>query len=147
MTCLCNFLLNDFCVGVVTKNTWATGEVTLWLFSLVFQMIDYYHHHKRLKLIFIVFELFIDYFSMISAGFLCTAAVVVDDVVLGVYELSVVSMFLSFALWKNEIDTGNVRILVVMSDQFRFCLPSLWTQIIPFAIMEWVIYICQMLKW
>ena len=35
---------------------------------------------------------------MVSAGFLCTAAVVVYDIVLVNYELSVISMFLSTVL-------------------------------------------------
>ena len=33
------FLLNNLCVDVDPKNSWAHGEVILWLFFFVFQMI------------------------------------------------------------------------------------------------------------
>ena len=62
---------------------------------------------------------------MVSAGFSCEAAVVVDGVVLVDDELSVITTFLSFLLCKNEIDTGTVRILVVIPGLFLFYLPSL----------------------
>ena len=61
-------------------------------------MIENHHQQKILQLNFIVFELFVDYFSMVSAVFSYIAAAVVDDVVLVDYELSVISMFLSFVL-------------------------------------------------
>ena len=97
---ICNFILNDFWVSVVLTSSWALGEVALWLFFFVFKMTDYYHQQHRLQLEFDHFGIFTDYFSMISPGFLCTAVVVVDDVVLGDYELSVISMFLYFVLWQ-----------------------------------------------
>ena len=46
----------------------------------------------------IAFYLFTDYFSMVSAGFSCTAPVSVYDVVLVDDELSVISIYLSFVL-------------------------------------------------
>ena len=36
LTGTCIFLLNDFCIDVVPKNSWEIGEVKLWLFFLAF---------------------------------------------------------------------------------------------------------------
>ena len=44
--------------------------------------------------------------------------------------------FLSSMLWHFGIETGTVRILVVMSGRFMFCLPSLITHPIVLAITE-----------
>ena len=61
---------------------------------------------------------------MVSAGFLCTSEVIVDNIVLVDDELSVISMFLSFVLWRFEIETGNLRRLVIMSGNVLFYSPS-----------------------
>ena len=61
---------------------------------------------------------------MVSAGFLCTSEVIVDNIVLVDDELSVISMFLSFVLWRFEIETGNLRRLVIMSGHVLFYSPS-----------------------
>ena len=115
------------------------------VFSLCFKLLSIIINRNFCNCILIVFELFGYYFSMVSAGFLCTAAVVVYDIVLVNYELSVISMFLSTVLWKNEIGTGTVRVLVFMLGHFIFCFPSLWTPPILLAIIKLVIF-CQMCK-
>ena len=48
-------------------------------------------------------------------------------------------------LWLNEILTGTVRRLVVISGHLMICLPILWTQTILLAITE-IVFFCQMLK-
>ena len=39
-----------FMCGVVTINAWSPREVTLWLFFLVFQMIELHRQQQRLQL-------------------------------------------------------------------------------------------------
>ena len=70
------------CVGAVPKNCWALGEVTLWLFFIGVSNNDCHNQHQCLQLNFGHFLIFRYSFSMVSAGFSCTAAVVVDNVVL-----------------------------------------------------------------
>ena len=62
--------------------------------------------------------------------------VLVDNVVLMDYELSVISMFSSFVLRQNEIETCIVRRLLAMSGCFMLFLPSFLTCSILLATME-----------
>ena len=71
------------------------------------------------------FKLFGDYFPIMSADFSCTASMVLGDIVLVEDKLSFIYIFLSSMLWQHEIETWNIRRLVVMSGQFMLCLPSL----------------------
>ena len=93
LTGICKFILKYFCVGVATTNDWAYGEVTLWLFFLVFQIIEHNYQQHILQLNFDSFWFFANSFSMVSAGFSCIESVVLYEVVLLDGELSVISMF------------------------------------------------------
>ena len=77
---------------------------------------------------------------MVSGGFLCTVAVVVDDVILVDDELSTISMFLSLVLWNFEIETDTVGRLLGRVGHSMFYLPSLWTRPIPLDILKWVVF-------
>ena len=40
LTGVCKFDLNYFCIGVVTTNSWAPGEVIMWFFSWCFKWLS-----------------------------------------------------------------------------------------------------------
>ena len=81
LTGLWKFILNYFCVDVVPGNAWALGEVTLWLFSIGVSNDWALSSTATFAIEFwSFFELFVYSFSMVSAGFLCTATVLVDYV-------------------------------------------------------------------
>ena len=103
LTGVWNFLINYLCVGVVPINACAPSEVTLWLFFLCVSNDLSSSSTATFAIKFwSFFEIFGDYFLILSAGFLCTAAVVVEDLVLVDDELSFISMFLSYMLWKMK---------------------------------------------
>ena len=72
----------------------------------MFQIINHHHQQQRLQLNLIIFECFGDYLSMVSEGFSCTAAGVVDDIVLVYDELSAISMFNNLCCGKNKFIQG-----------------------------------------
>ena len=97
LTGICNFILNCFYVGVVPTKKLEPGEMTLWLFILVFKIIEHHQQQQRLQLDYDSFLVFLRIiFQWCLQGLSCTATVIIADLVLVYGELSVVSMFYRF---------------------------------------------------
>ena len=105
------------CCSYELVGTWRSYTVIIlcWCLKLFSIIIN----RNICNLILIVFWIFAYYFSMVSAGFSNTAAVVVYDSVLVDDKLNAISIL--FFLWHFEISTGAVRILVVLAGSFLFC--------------------------
>ena len=140
------FLLNYLCVGVVPTNSYALGEVTLWLFSWRF---------KRFIIIINsnVFNWILIIFLIVCRFFLNGASMSLMYNIIGSRRRSfsvwwvkfhiifLISFVLKFWDWYRDFDniSSHVRLLFVLSAKF-------WNIQIPLAIMEWVIFFCQLLK-
>ena len=146
MTGKFKFLLNYLCVGVVTTNSCALVEVTLWLFSWCFKRFIIVINSNVFNCILIIFLIVCRFFLNGASMSLMYNIIGSRRRSFSVWWVKFHIIFLSFLFWNFEIDTGTLIILVVMCGYFLFYMPSFWNIQITLAIMEWVIFFCQMLK-
>ena len=112
---MCKFLINNLCVGVFTIDSWSPSTVKLWLFSLVFQMIERHHQQQNFQLNFDCFLIiWIFSFNAVSSFLIYSISVSRQHIVSAWWVNFHINVFIICVLTKLILkrECKNVRIHV-----------------------------------
>ena len=115
LTGIWKFLLIYFCVGAVPINDCAPGEVKLWLFFLVFQIIEHHCQHQHFKLNIDRFSIFwIFFFNGVIRFVIYTISASIWHIVIGWRVNCHINVFITCVVtkWNKDRECKNISIHV-----------------------------------